>query len=124
MNYELAKQLKDAGWLPENSYDYFGWIEAHQTYEKNNGIPSLPCPTLSELIEACGDSFSSLLNNFDEWHCYGISNLQIFVKGKTPEEAVAKLWLELNKKEETDQDDYEKPDFSGASDERGSASDI
>ena len=56
-------------------------------------------PTLSELIEACGDSFHSL--SMDDkthwvanWRVYGES------RGSTPEEAVAKLYIALNKKHE------------------------
>jgi hypothetical protein len=44
MDYELAKELKDAGW------GYFSngeWINEH-------------IPTLSELIEACGEKFGTL----------------------------------------------------------------
>ncbi len=73
MKYELAKKLKDAGLM---------W---------------------GELIEACGANFKTLSmletylgkkffkadswGNYSEEYCF-----------ETPEEAVANLWLELNKK--------------------------
>jgi len=99
MNYELAKQLKDAGfpqrdadwytsdgqWIPENEREYI--------------------PTLSELIEACGEHFYGLLRGVgDGWQAGESWNYDFFdlnktiCDGSTPEEAVAKLWLELNKK--------------------------
>lgn len=70
-------------------------------------------PTLSELIEACGDKFGQLIKpSKKEWMAIGIepkhkkckecgqSELLVaipFGEGKTPEEAMSKLWLELNK---------------------------
>ncbi len=78
MNYELAKELKDAGlvWDSDNA-DY---------------------PTLSELIEACGIYFGALERAVSEkeitWLCGGLNHAFI-AKGDTPEEAVARLWLAL-----------------------------
>lgn len=58
-------------------------------------------PTLSELIEACGDKFGWLkrLEVFNvTWEAAcNIMPGKIFLE-PTPEEAVANLWLELNKK--------------------------
>lgn len=123
ISYELAKQLEDAGFPSQ-------YVKADGlTYDlqecKNIGIPFI-APTLSELIDACGDKFG-VLNCFyrgdDEiksleqlkkenpntrfhghtqtqegWHCSGDGG-EIHITGcKTPEEAVAKLCLELNKK--------------------------
>lgn len=91
MNYELVKQLKDAGW------------------EKYSGVPlfiddNVFPPSLSELIEAIGIKFDRLSFVGDEWlasvYTKGI-NLGddiVIARGNAPEEAVAKLWLELNKK--------------------------
>ena len=75
MTDKLAKQLKEAG---------FGgrWK-----------------PTLTELIEACGDGFGGLYKDeLDRWYArYKNEAIKIFI-GKIPEEAVAKLWLKLNVK--------------------------
>jgi len=103
MTYELALKLKNAGFpnlgggigeryiYPEPSY--LGLSRSQACYD----------PTLSELIEACGDRFVSLNKYADNsgWQTRGIDKK--FEKdmtgiGKTPEEAVAKLWLEINKK--------------------------
>ena len=74
-------------------------------------------PILSELIEACGDKMVALQRgevfngpNYEvkkggweavsRWESYNppeIDESFPFGKGKTPEEAVAKLWIELNK---------------------------
>lgn len=104
MNYELAKKLKEAGYPmklaittsdPSNLFTY-----------PVGGAHFYIYPTLSELIEACGDRFACLLNlGNDDWKaradepCYECYNGQPEGKGSTPEEAVANLWLELNKKE-------------------------
>jgi hypothetical protein len=65
------------------------------------------CPTLSELIKECGDKFINLTRfgggsdygcNIKET-CIGIDGWSEFNStGKTPEEAVANLWLKLNTK--------------------------
>ncbi len=132
MTYELAKQIKDAGfpqgggsyieedgaevWLDEESFDYDSYC-----FE----------PTLEELIEACSkelisENLNTRITGFDRdskkdtehlfeigwsgeaWYAdysfYDSVAMDINGKvlegwGKTPEVAVAKLWLALNKKE-------------------------
>lgn len=91
MKYELAKQLKEAGYKAP-------YARTEQYYSDVN------IPTLSELIEACGDKFyalNKLGNPFpnEDWCAEGetLPDSMDFT-GSTPEEAVAKLWLELNKK--------------------------
>ena len=90
MNYKLAKKLKEAG-FPHN-FDY-------NDHEMN-------VPTLEELIEACGDDLTALIQGFNKigWeatYLLGGENPHhdAYVKGegKSPEEAVANLWLELHK---------------------------
>ena len=83
MNYELAKQLKDAG-FPQNGTGQFIDVK-------------LASPTLSELIEACGDDFLNLYKTKDKWNCVHPLEDNDDCCGSTPEEAVAHLWLELNK---------------------------
>lgn len=108
MNYELAKQIKDAG-FPK---DYSDW-EDHdeELLQKGWGMYSVGySPTLSELIEACGEEFM-LTNEMGYWDAWsnqraertyparmGEVGAKYECRGKTPEEAVANLWLELNKK--------------------------
>lgn len=72
-------------------------------------------PTLEELIEACGEDFSDLQRKIDiqvdssERPIYWVATRSFSLpegadwreyvfEGTTPQEAVANLWLELNKK--------------------------
>ena len=95
MTYELAKQLKDAGFPCSNMWQVINgkmWFE------------DCPVPTLSELIEACGDRFEGLSKDRASWNAYADCHGPYMefdsiheALGFTPEEAVAKLWLELQK---------------------------
>lgn len=92
MTYELAKQLKDAGFpQKENTY----WKN-----ERGEGTLGVYAPTLSELIEACGEEFYSIRKQTLKYCAESVASDDRFfqAKGSTPEEAVANLWLELNKK--------------------------
>lgn len=94
MNYELAIQLKDAGFPQGDS-----------VYPKDISGQICPkIPTLTELIEACGEHIDTIRLNHKtldweagEWDWYN-GGWGHYGSGKTPEEAVARLWLELNKK--------------------------
>lgn len=116
ITYELAKQLKDArfphkfeigdkyfegqgiGFCGQYSYGDMEWATESD----------IKIPTLSELIEACGDKFKYLEFVIDGgidgkeklWWAYSRKEIvpeAYEVGGSTPEESVAKLWLELNK---------------------------
>ena len=102
MNYELAKKLKDAGFpmkkLAEYDMTQCPFVWGHFNY---NGV-SYIFPTLSELIEACGGKMDRLEahDNSTIWvaSSFRWQPNRIEVQGSTPEEAVARLWLALNKK--------------------------
>ena len=106
MNYELAKQLQDAGFpqsAPLEPYclDCKNWKKERCLLEGHN-TDYIKVPTLSELIEACGERFGSLVqtnmrdkNWMAVWESEPLEEEYIY--GQIPEEAVAKLWLELNK---------------------------
>ena len=56
---------------------------------------------LSSLIEACGDEFRNLTKDNEIWSTNFIQGSEYDygeTEGKTPEEAVAKLYIKLNKK--------------------------
>jgi hypothetical protein len=103
MNYDLAKELKDAGFP----------LRRHPNQEKQpqDGAYVIDhvqyyAPTLEELIEACGEEFHALQQDHQKtgtWRAvptrYKANNPNNFFLGSTPTEAVARLWLALNKKE-------------------------
>lgn len=104
MDYELAKKLKDVGFS-----GYFGDWDSHDQdlLQKDWEIyKSKYSPTLSELIGACvgmnEDGDFHLEHLYDEWGaatCHSHKERDDWERGKTPEESVARLWLELNKKD-------------------------
>ncbi len=104
MNYELAKQLKDAEY-PQLLGNYLKEDDSVQIYkDEHNLYPSrgslVYSPTLSELIEACGEGWFSLRKEGEVWraeHPHKTLRLIIIGEDFTPEEAVARLWLELQK---------------------------
>ena len=104
MNYELAKALKDAGFPQALRNGGF------YHYEKGN---EYYLPGLSELIEACGGKQIIIWEEGDIWYATKYDKEYHYVSGnciddtfydaqhgKTPEEAVAKLYLALHAKRE------------------------
>ncbi len=102
MKYELALELKKAGFPQEGSGYYLdqpdglrlprsAYNPKHDTY----------IPTLEQLIEACGEKFRALLfigkgvHTGEPWVAHGEEGIR--TGGMTPTSAVAKLWLSLNK---------------------------
>ena len=107
MNYELAKELKDAGFPQrENQEGVTNYICCATGSEMHDRCSTCPyAPTLEELIEACGKDFHGLWNGgtegrWDSWSADswldGQRNNEEY--GTTPTEAVARLWLVLNNK--------------------------
>ncbi len=98
MNYKLAKELKDAR-FPKDAFLLGEDIETTSFI-----------PTLEELIEACAiDSSPILFQSKEKWYASdwggtGFGDLWIddhlycLCEGATPTEAVARLWIALNKK--------------------------
>ena len=93
MTYELTLQLKNAGFKQTGKHSPL-------TYSRGEGEPYHPY--LDELIEACGDRFDkleltqSLDGKTKEWEATGDRYWNGC--GSNPEEAVANLWLAINKK--------------------------
>jgi hypothetical protein len=108
MNYELARELKDAGFpnikdlqhrqgrefiLPDGSVPVYSLGNAEN-------VKGWFVPTLEELIEACGKRFDRLLAYHDrgDWEATSEKDSDSLFKsatGKTPTEAVGRLWLDL-----------------------------
>lgn len=107
MNYELTLKLKEAG-LPLRKMPPGKNDEDEEVY----GIDGFYwyVPALSELIEACGNMFvlhsPGSLDVNEEYYVHGDvwtaysqrKETNCHSEGSTPEEAVAKLWLQLNTK--------------------------
>ncbi len=107
ITYELAKKLKDVG-FPQNSYDKNGTPVARLgrmsgNQDRINFQEEVIAPSLSELIEECGMGFETLHeDSFENWFA-GIYNWYdhywvTIETGKTPEEAVANLYIKLHEK--------------------------
>ena len=103
MDYKLAKKLKDVGFpqIPQNDF-YFDEDDANNSFTR-----STTTSTLEELIEACSKDMEFSLNKWSpedaEWtaKAYLLDSRQEFdktVRGKSMIEAVANLYIELNKK--------------------------
>ena len=95
MEYKLALKLKKAG-FPQKTY-------FKVDLNKEDAKTYTPCePSLSELIEACGEGQRSLdEEDINEWVAkkhYGFDKPPEIGYGKTPEIAVAILWLALKEK--------------------------
>lgn len=106
MTYELAKQRKDAGYpisLMSKGCENC-WRDLHGTCTSDCQIVELP--TLSELIEACGEHFVAVQRARNGeggvWRATGNDEPKNYpdwgysMGGSNPEEAVAKLWLALH----------------------------
>lgn len=108
MTYELASQLKEAG-FPQIKSD---GRNRNGHYIVDGKVPCFD-PTLAELIAACGDDFEDLRAPFGEpedgdfdidWRAFSNKidfRTMLYIKiqgaGSTPEEAVANLWIALQK---------------------------
>ena len=106
IDYKLAKELKDAGFLFKRDAI---WCESlyntkptemdfETVWNKGKGFYD---PTLSELIEACESGtnpfvLESSLHPVKKWHAVLVAQVDAY--GETPEEAVVKLYIALNKK--------------------------
>jgi len=116
MKRELARELKVAGFPmpPYRAGHYFypheddtGWTDTARRhgvtvthYDLEDRLQDLEngyyCPNLSDLIEACGDSFSRLYILKTIWTAES-DNLEQIAMGDSAEEAVGRLWLALNR---------------------------
>lgn len=109
MNYELAKELKDAG-FPQNTDGKRPMNEIIVQDDREGLVPGrYYVPLLEELIEACvglstdGDFHLEHFDHVEEggrWAasvCWKQEEPGWFI-GETADEAVARLWLALNKK--------------------------
>ncbi len=101
MNYELCKQLEEAGYPQERGEG--NW--AHPKRIESETVVGVYRPTLEELIGACSEyieaqKFTIICYSSGWWAGYtgvGDYNRPEMGRGATPAEAVANLWLALTK---------------------------
>ena len=112
LSYKDVKELKDAGFPQGKSHFHYEWWPAQDSWnlscendDQRMVNDCIFCPTLSELINACGEGFTSLerCDRRDciktHWIAVGFKKDRMVVADmETPEEAVKNLWLKLNKK--------------------------
>lgn len=92
ITYKLAKELKDVGFSQQ--------LNGGKYYPSREDTRNYYIPTLEELIEACGGQMLQLNNWMPRcWNVVGVikESIEDF-EGKTPSEAVARLWLAINTK--------------------------
>ena len=97
MNYKLAKQLKDAG-FPQSTLGQKGNVLTNPDKDANDWVAY--APTLSELIKECGVTIELVISPnglTTATRNHGVEKPPDITMGDTPEEAVAKLYLELSK---------------------------
>jgi hypothetical protein len=92
MPYELAKELKDAGFPQDKCSSLI--------YQSNleHATPAIGLPILEELIAACRPDFDYLKDIGVGYQACSVNNCFVSGEGKTPAIAMAHLWLALNKK--------------------------
>jgi hypothetical protein len=115
---KLAQDLKASG-FPIRSYQVghrfyppengSGWSEGARksgvtitAYELQNHLREIQdgyyCPTLADLIAACGEKFGRLFIEKTIWTAESADPEKKCALGASPEEAVAKLWFALCQK--------------------------
>lgn len=116
MNYELAKKLNDAGFEfnPRKDWGKSDFYLDPATGDERNERQKIWIPTLSELVEACGNEYASktiparryefgLMYSRGSWFAgyfddmFGCSELEDG-HGDNPITAVANLWLAIRGK--------------------------
>ena len=116
LSYETAVKLREAGFPQRYHYDHRGICDFPADTKLDPRHPEkwgerVSIPTLSELIEACGEKFHALEQKIfkgievdgGKWIAYsnhpndlGV-HAHIFKQGDSPEEAVANLYLAIHK---------------------------
>lgn len=92
MEYELARQLKDAGFPQEGAGKRVA--DPEKIFATREDFAYVP--TLDELIEACGNRFEGLTRDDNGIWGGQANSMNTISLGSTPTETVARLWLSLN----------------------------
>jgi hypothetical protein len=108
MKYELVEELKAAGFPFKSKREIFAYGKetefqypwATQTLDATDSGYEFLFPTLEELIEACGEQYITVCGRSGgNWIAfYGDVAEKARTNGASAIEAVARLWIALNKK--------------------------
>lgn len=109
MNYQLAKELKDAGFpqtgaeTMNHELDVFLESDGSLCRAWNRLEKGARVPHLEELIEACGNVISLMVGKDKTVALNETNPMESTSRGEgaTPTEAVARLWLSLHTKQGT-----------------------
>jgi hypothetical protein len=98
MNYDLGKQLRDAG-FPQGGKGSWAFPPDAVLARANDRVY---LPTLSDLIEECRDVFHALRRSVHgRWQAFSVTDREGVTEtgiGDTPDDAVARVWLTLRAK--------------------------
>ena len=110
LSWETTKKLKDKGFPVSQVMGGEEWkgekVYFDGTKSESGKKIGFLIPTLSQLIDACGNQFAYLRAMENDWHAAGErpydgadspDGEHCGGDGATYEEAVANLWLDLNK---------------------------
>lgn len=109
MTHEFAKQLKEAGFPQDAVVGTFFFngmgnlILIDADLVGKTWVTYARCPTLSELMEACGDRELEfrVRNDYSCVRTNAISNedgVPLWFEGATADEAIGRLWIALHRK--------------------------
>jgi hypothetical protein len=104
--FELARELKSAGFTQSSSADAVYALTEHLRIRREHGSKrkaGLPLeleedavytPTLSDLVTACGKPLQLGCNDAGDWKASAPTpDRQLVGEGETAEEALARLWI-------------------------------
>src|SRR5215204_4623294 len=97
LSYKLAQELRDAGFPQEGNGAWIGPPDSLVWRSRDRGY----APTLSELIQACGNNWFSISKVLHEskpveGQFVAFSTQGQVGRGSSLKEAAARLWLALN----------------------------
>jgi len=92
MDYQLAERLRDAGFPQSGAGRHIGAPTAFVWRARD----LVYVPALEELITACGDQFGEMARLSDGRFEAAARGGKLSRTGKSPIEAVGRLWLAIN----------------------------
>ena len=101
LSWELAEQLKLAGWPQTKGFDDIFYGKTDLINNKNVAFPDLN-ELIDGVLDLVPDKFLDIKSRNYTDHQFVATTSWIICGGDSPEEAVAKLWLALKERKEND----------------------